>query len=243
MIKKLAAKTVRSGMLTGALLVGVWGADSAFAFGDPLGQQLSNPNALNFTLASNPGAPDGGGGPFLLALSDPTQPTLLTNLKIPSQVMSWCIDLSQNLGGNPNTGTLFSQAVSKLGGFVMEGLKWLNISGGAISFTQAGQTHFNSFSGWTAAEVAAAIQQEIWNYQLNIALPTTIDGKTASGIYADLNTYAQANQAAYYRIDSGGYQDQIFAVPGPIVGAGLPGLLLACGGLLVLARRRRQVFA
>jgi hypothetical protein len=30
------------------------------------------------------------------------------------------------------------------------------------------------------------------------------------------------------------------AVPGPIVGAGLPGLIAGCGALIVLARRRRQ---
>jgi hypothetical protein len=33
------------------------------------------------------------------------------------------------------------------------------------------------------------------------------------------------------------------AVPGPIAGAGVPGLVAACAGLLALVRRRRRKFA
>jgi len=46
-------------------------------------------------------------------------------------------------------------------------------------------------------------------------------------------------QLSPFQFASGLYQ--FSRVPGPIVGAGLPGLILACGVLLILARRRRQI--
>jgi len=49
--------------------------------------------------------------------------------------------------------------------------------------------------------------------------------------------YGQSSSVGVY-IDRGG---SISVVPGPIVGAGLPGLIVACGGLLGWWRRRQKI--
>jgi hypothetical protein len=107
-------------------------------------------------------------------------------------------------------------------------------SGNVDGFGVFNQTN-DSFDGFTHS--STQISFTLTNNSGTWANASSVLVQNASGFSAAAHVFGCANPCT---VGEGATFTGFVAVPGPTVGAGLPALVMACGGLLVLARRRRE---
>jgi hypothetical protein len=177
-----------------------------------------------------------------------------------STILAWCVDIYDWLqssgtyavtANGPINGVSNPSDGPKIGGLIVEGNALV-----AANKTLTLHDGHNTYT-FSVADESAATQIAIWSteYGASFSYNTSI---MPTG-FSDLVSYIEqhAGTSNYFTLDpdpancvngqtkgctSPGNQHLAF-VPGPILGAGLPGLIAACAALIALGRRRRKAVA
>jgi hypothetical protein len=105
-----------------------------------------------------------------------------------------------------------------------------------------GAQNLTQFDGFASFEYAVLVNAQGGGHGIGPSLSFDLSGSSLT-----LASLQQNSANTFFVVDvlgangnTGLVDASVRNVPGPIVGAGLPGLVMACAGLVGLARRRRQ---